>query len=60
MLVCWGVVVQVSGLQRERTKLAILQEAVIVASTLSFAGETGTVALCAWGKLGAACFACSL
>jgi len=30
--------VQVSGLQRERTKLAILQEAVIVASTLSFAG----------------------
>jgi hypothetical protein len=28
----------VSGLQRERTKLAILQEAVIVASTLSFAG----------------------
>ena len=30
---------QVSGLLRERTKLAILQEAVIVASTLSFAGE---------------------
>lgn len=30
---------QVSGLQRERTKLAILQEAVIVASTLSFAGS---------------------
>lgn len=36
-------VLQVSGLQRERTKLAILQEAVIVASTLSFAGE----AMCA-------------
>jgi hypothetical protein len=34
------VAVQVSGLQRERTKLAILQEAVIVASTLSFAGAT--------------------
>jgi hypothetical protein len=32
---------QVSGLLRERTKLQILQEAVIVASTLSFAGETG-------------------
>lgn len=30
---------RVSGLQRERTKLAILQEAVIVASTLSFAGS---------------------
>lgn len=29
---------QVSGLQRERAKLAILQDAVIVASTLSFAG----------------------
>jgi hypothetical protein len=32
---------QVSGLLRERTKLQILQEAVIVASTLSFAGGTG-------------------
>eukprot|EP00775_Hariotina_reticulata_P010999 gene10999-11153_t len=30
---------QVSGLQRDRAKLAILQEAVIVASTLSFAGS---------------------
>jgi hypothetical protein len=29
---------QVSGLQRERAKLSILQDAVIVASTLSFAG----------------------
>ena len=32
---------QVSGLLRERAKLQILQEAVIVASTLSFAGGTG-------------------
>lgn len=31
---------QVSGLQRERAKLSILQDAVIVASTLSFAGAT--------------------
>eukprot|EP00879_Flechtneria_rotunda_P030366 GHRR01032991.1.p1 GENE.GHRR01032991.1~~GHRR01032991.1.p1 ORF type:complete len:266 (+),score=55.51 GHRR01032991.1:320-1117(+) len=31
---------QVSGLQRERAKLTILQEAVIVASTLSFAGSS--------------------
>ncbi|WIA30316.1 hypothetical protein OEZ86_000404 [Tetradesmus obliquus] len=30
---------QVSGLQRERAKLSILQDAVIVASTLSFAGS---------------------
>jgi hypothetical protein len=30
---------QVSNLQRERTKLAILHEALIVASTLSFAGS---------------------
>lgn len=31
---------QVSGLQRERAKLAILQDAVIVGSTLSFAGSS--------------------
>eukprot|EP00878_Enallax_costatus_P007720 GHUV01008081.1.p1 GENE.GHUV01008081.1~~GHUV01008081.1.p1 ORF type:complete len:869 (+),score=299.72 GHUV01008081.1:2923-5529(+) len=31
---------QVSGLQRERAKIAILQDAVIVSSTLSFAGSS--------------------
>lgn len=46
-----------SGLQRERAKLAILQDAVIVASTLSFAGGKQAVKTAAKGKRGrgAAC-----
>lgn len=38
LLACPAAQSQVSQLQRERAKVAILTEAVIVASTLSFAG----------------------